>query len=215
VQAVGKVIPELNGKLTGMAMRVPTQNVSVVDLTVRLKEAATYEDIKTAVKQAAEGPLAGILLYTEDEIVSSDLNGHTASSIFDAKAGISLVSKSLPLQYRTIRDADTEAERPLRQGHLLVRQRVGLLPPCLRPDRLHRQGRCRVNAFPSFSMAGLDSWGGGGGGDWKKKKGFKQKMGGVWVSLLSVPVVVIVKCVLRCALPRADDFLLAAVGRPT
>jgi len=212
VQAVGKVIPELNGKLTGMAMRVPTQNVSVVDLTVRLKEAATYEDIKTAVKQAAEGPLAGILLYTEDEIVSSDLNGHTASSIFDAKAGISLVSKSLPLQYRTIRDADTEAERPLRQGHLLVRQRVGLLPPCLRPDRLHRQGRCRVNAFPSFSMAGLDSWGGGNG---KKKNWFTQIMAAVWVSLLSVPVVIIVKCVLRCALPRADDFLLAAVGRPT
>jgi len=89
-KAVGKVIPELNGKLTGMSMRVPTQNVSVVDLTVRLEKATTYEDIKTAIKQAAEGPLAGILAYTEDEIVSSDLNGHPASSIFDAKAGISL-----------------------------------------------------------------------------------------------------------------------------
>ncbi|KAA8906665.1 glyceraldehyde-3-phosphate dehydrogenase [Sphaerosporella brunnea] len=89
-KAVGKVIPELNGKLTGMSMRVPTQNVSVVDLTVRLEKPATYEDIKTAVKEAAAGPLAGILDYTEDEIVSSDMNGNTASSIFDAKAGISL-----------------------------------------------------------------------------------------------------------------------------
>jgi glyceraldehyde 3-phosphate dehydrogenase len=89
-KAVGKVIPELNGKLTGMSMRVPTQNVSVVDLTVRLEKSATYEDIKTAVKEAAAGPLAGILDYTEDEIVSSDMNGNPASSIFDAKAGISL-----------------------------------------------------------------------------------------------------------------------------
>ncbi|KAF8544858.1 glyceraldehyde 3-phosphate dehydrogenase [Trichophaea hybrida] len=89
-KAVGKVIPELNGKLTGMSMRVPTQNVSVVDLTVRLEKPATYEDIKNAVKEAAAGPLAGILDYTEDEIVSSDMNGNPASSIFDAKAGISL-----------------------------------------------------------------------------------------------------------------------------
>ncbi|KAF8249802.1 glyceraldehyde 3-phosphate dehydrogenase [Wilcoxina mikolae CBS 423.85] len=89
-KAVGKVIPELNGKLTGMAMRVPTQNVSVVDLTARLEKPATYEDIKNAVKEAAAGPLAGILDYTEDEIVSSDMNGNPASSIFDAKAGISL-----------------------------------------------------------------------------------------------------------------------------
>jgi len=89
-KAVGKVIPELNGKLTGMSMRVPTQNVSVVDLTVRLERAATYEQIKTAIKEAAEGPMKGILAYTEDEVVSSDLNGNPNSSIFDAKAGISL-----------------------------------------------------------------------------------------------------------------------------
>jgi len=89
-KAVGKVIPELNGKLTGMAFRVPTQNVSVVDLTVRLEKAASYETIKAAIREAAEGPLKGVLAYTEDEIVSSDLNGHEASSIFDAKAGISL-----------------------------------------------------------------------------------------------------------------------------
>ncbi|CUS11507.1 unnamed protein product [Tuber aestivum] len=89
-KAVGKVIPELNGKLTGMSMRVPTQNVSVVDLTIRLKNGASYDQIKKAVKEAAEGPYKGLIAYTEDELVSSDLNGHQASCIFDAKAGISL-----------------------------------------------------------------------------------------------------------------------------
>jgi len=89
-KAVGKVIPELNGKLTGMAMRVPTHNVSVVDLTVRLEKDATYDEIKQAIKEAANGPLKGILEYTEDDVVSSDLNGNPASSIFDAKAGIPL-----------------------------------------------------------------------------------------------------------------------------
>ncbi|PUU75953.1 glyceraldehyde 3-phosphate dehydrogenase [Tuber borchii] len=89
-KAVGKVIPELNGKLTGMAMRVPVQNGSVVDLTVRLKNGASYDQIKKAVKEAAEGPYKGIIAYTEEELVSSDVNGHEASTIFDAKAGISL-----------------------------------------------------------------------------------------------------------------------------
>ncbi|KAH0542595.1 glycerol-3-phosphate dehydrogenase [Glutinoglossum americanum] len=89
-KAVGKVIPELNGKLTGMAMRVPTSNVSVVDLTVRLEKPASYDEIKAVIKIAAEGELKGILAYTEDEIVSTDLNGNNNSSIFDAKAGISL-----------------------------------------------------------------------------------------------------------------------------
>lgn len=89
-KAVGKVIPELNGKLTGMSMRVPTQNVSVVDLTVRLEKGATYEQIKDSIKEAANGPLKGILDYSEDDLVSTDLNGNNASSIFDAKAGISL-----------------------------------------------------------------------------------------------------------------------------
>jgi len=89
-KAVGKVIPELNGKLTGMSMRVPTQNVSVVDLTVRIEKGASYDDIKATIKAAAEGDLKGILAYTEDDIVSSDMNGNTNSSIFDAKAGISL-----------------------------------------------------------------------------------------------------------------------------
>lgn len=89
-KAVGKVIPELNGKLTGMAFRVPTADVSVVDLTVRLAKPAKYDDIKAAIKQASENELKGILAYTEDEVVSSDFIGDHHSSIFDAKAGISL-----------------------------------------------------------------------------------------------------------------------------
>ncbi|MCL1996700.1 MAG: type I glyceraldehyde-3-phosphate dehydrogenase [Defluviitaleaceae bacterium] len=89
-KAVGKVIPELNGKLTGMAFRIPTLNVSVVDLTCRLEKGASYEDIKKAVKKAADGELKGILAYTEDDVVSSDFIGEPATSVFDAKAGISL-----------------------------------------------------------------------------------------------------------------------------
>lgn len=89
-KAVGKVLPALNGKLTGMAFRVPTPDVSVVDLTVRIEKAATYDEIKKAIKEASEGPLKGILGYTEDEVVSTDFVGDARSSIFDAKAGISL-----------------------------------------------------------------------------------------------------------------------------
>jgi len=89
-KAVGKVIPDLNGKLTGMAFRVPTANVSVVDLTARLNKGAKYEDICAAIKEAANGPLKGILGYTDEEVVSTDFIGDTHSSIFDAKAGISL-----------------------------------------------------------------------------------------------------------------------------
>jgi glyceraldehyde 3-phosphate dehydrogenase len=89
-KAVGKVIPELNGKLTGMAFRVPTPDVSVVDLTVRLAKATTYEDICAKIKEYSEGKLKGILGYTEDEVVSTDFVGDTHSSIFDAKAGIQL-----------------------------------------------------------------------------------------------------------------------------
>ncbi|CAI2373440.1 unnamed protein product [Moneuplotes crassus] len=89
-KAVGKVIPELNGKLTGMAFRVPTVNVSVVDLTVRLDKSTSYEDICKKVKEASEGSLAGILGYTEDSVVSTDFTTDKRSSIFDANAGIML-----------------------------------------------------------------------------------------------------------------------------
>ena len=92
-KAVGVVLPELNGKLTGMAFRVPTTNVSVVDLTVNLKTAASYAEICAAMKAASEGELAGVLGYTEDEVVSTDFNGETCTSIFDSKAGIALTDK--------------------------------------------------------------------------------------------------------------------------
>lgn len=138
-KAVGKVIPELNGKLTGMSMRVPTANVSVVDLTARLEKPASYETIKKAIKEASEGELKGILGYTEDEIVSSDMCGANESSIFDAKAGISLNDNFVKLvswcKFGLI---------PLYKYFLLTflsrRQRVGLLPPCPRPPGLHCQG---------------------------------------------------------------------------
>ena len=89
-KAVGKVIPELSGKLTGMSFRVPTLDVSVVDLTCRLEKPASYEDIKAAVKRASEGEMKGILGYTEDAVVSSDFITDPRTSIFDAEAGISL-----------------------------------------------------------------------------------------------------------------------------
>ena len=89
-RAVGKVIPSLSGKLTGMAFRVPTPNVSVVDLTVNLERGASYDTIKATMRAAAEGPMAGILGYTEEAVVSTDFLGETCTSIFDASAGIAL-----------------------------------------------------------------------------------------------------------------------------
>lgn len=89
-KAVGKVIPELNGKLTGMAFRVPTPDVSVVDLTCRLEKPASYAAICAVMKAASEGELKGVLGYTEDEVVSNDFIGEVCTSVFDAKAGISL-----------------------------------------------------------------------------------------------------------------------------
>jgi glyceraldehyde 3-phosphate dehydrogenase len=96
-KAVGKVIPELNGKLTGMAFRVPTVNVSVVDLTCRLAKPAKYEEIKAAMKAAAEGPMKGIIGYTEDDVVSSDMIGEACTCVFDAKAGIALNDRFVKL----------------------------------------------------------------------------------------------------------------------
>lgn len=89
-KAVGKVIPSLNGKLTGMSFRVPTPDVSVVDLTVNLAKPATYAEICAAMKAASEGPMKGVLGYTEDEVVSNDFVGELCTSVFDAKAGIAL-----------------------------------------------------------------------------------------------------------------------------
>ncbi|GMC39732.1 unnamed protein product [Saccharomyces cerevisiae] len=96
-KAVGKVLPELQGKLTGMAFRVPTVDVSVVDLTVKLDKETTYDEIKKVVKAAAEGKLKGVLGYTEDAVVSSDFLGDSHSSIFDASAGIQLSPKFVKL----------------------------------------------------------------------------------------------------------------------
>ena len=96
-KAVGRVIPELNGKLTGMAFRVPTPNVSVVDLTVNLAKPASYEAIKAAMKAASEGPMAGILGYTEDDVVSTDFLGESCTSVFDAGAGIALTDTFVKL----------------------------------------------------------------------------------------------------------------------
>ncbi|KAH8284533.1 hypothetical protein KR018_003340, partial [Drosophila ironensis] len=89
-KAVGKVIPELEGKLTGMAFRVPVHNVSVVDLTCRTKSPAKMKDIQAAMKKAAKGDMKGVLGYTDEELVSSDINGSTLTSVFDSKACISL-----------------------------------------------------------------------------------------------------------------------------
>jgi glyceraldehyde 3-phosphate dehydrogenase len=114
-KAVGKVLPDLNGKLTGMSFRVPTPDVSVVDLTVRLAKPATAAELNAALKAAAEsGPLKGILGFTDDEVVSTDFLGDTRSSIVDAKAGIALNDNF--------------------QGHFVVRQRGWLLPPLRRSD---------------------------------------------------------------------------------
>ena len=96
-KAVGKGIPELNGKLTGMSFRVPTLDVSVVDLTVNLAKPATYAEICEAIKKASEGELKGILGYTDEDVVSSDFLGDTRTSIFDAKAGIALTDKFVKL----------------------------------------------------------------------------------------------------------------------
>merc|ERR1719313_1588311 len=89
-KAVGKVIPELNGILTGMAFRVPTADVSVVDLTCKLKKEASYDDIMAAIKEASETTMKGVLSWSNDEVVSTDFIGNKFSSIFDVKAGIAL-----------------------------------------------------------------------------------------------------------------------------
>jgi glyceraldehyde 3-phosphate dehydrogenase len=96
-KAVGRVIPELNGKLTGMAFRVPTPDVSVVDLTVNLAKPTSYEQVKAAMKAASQAELAGILGYTEDDVVSNDFLGESCTSVFDAGAGIALTDTFMKL----------------------------------------------------------------------------------------------------------------------
>ena len=96
-KAVGRVIPELNGKLTGMAFRVPTPDVSVVDLTVNLANPTSYEEVKHAMKSASQNGLSGILGYTEDPIVSNDLLGESCTSVFDAQAGMALNDQFMKL----------------------------------------------------------------------------------------------------------------------
>ena len=96
-KAVGKVIPELNKKLTGMAFRVPTSDVSVVDLTVELNKAASYEEICAAIEAASEGSMKGVLGYTEEKVVSTDFRGEACTSVFDAEAGIALDSTFVKL----------------------------------------------------------------------------------------------------------------------
>jgi glyceraldehyde 3-phosphate dehydrogenase len=107
-KAVGLVLPQLKGKLTGMSFRVPVADVSVVDLVVRLKTPTSYEDIKAAMKEASEGELKGILGYTEDEVVSEDFKGDARTSIFDAKAGIALTTTLLKLYLGTITSGVTQ-----------------------------------------------------------------------------------------------------------
>ena len=107
-KAVGKVISELNGKLTGMSMRVPTLDVSVVDLTVNLAKPATYDEICAAMKEASEGELKGVLGYTEEDVVSSDFLGDTRTSIFDKKAGIQLT----PTFVKVVSWYDTKSATP-------------------------------------------------------------------------------------------------------
>ncbi|MCJ1323439.1 hypothetical protein MMC10_000099 [Thelotrema lepadinum] len=119
-KAVGKVIPELNGKLTGMSMRVPTSNVSVVDLTCRIEKGASYDEIKKAIKDASEGELKGIMSYTEDAIVSTDLKGDTNSSIFDASAGIALKKVPTPNFVKLVAWYDNEWGYSRRVLDLLV-----------------------------------------------------------------------------------------------
>jgi glyceraldehyde 3-phosphate dehydrogenase len=96
-KAVGKVIPALNKKLTGMAFRVPTSDVSVVDLTVELEKPASYEEICAVIKAASEGAMKGVLAYTDQKVVSTDFRGETNTSVFDAEAGLALDSTFVKL----------------------------------------------------------------------------------------------------------------------
>lgn len=171
-KAVGKVIPSLNGKLTGMSFRIPTSDVSVVDLVARLEKGATYDQIKATIKKASESPeLKGILGYTEDEVVSTDFVGSTESSIFDAKAGIALNDNFVKLISWYDNEVST-SDGPAQPGHregapyngyasrfayrTSLTLSVRLLPPCVRPDRLRcQEGQgVQVNPVADVVVAG-------------------------------------------------------------
>ena len=131
-KAVGKVIPELNGKLTGMSFRVPVVDVSVVDLTAKLTKGASYDDIKATLKNASETSMKGVLMYTDEDVVSSDFIGNTHTSIFDAKAGTFLTCHFIFYSFHRHRP-----HRQIRQARLLVRQRSRLLRQVPRPHHAH------------------------------------------------------------------------------
>lgn len=156
-KAVGKVIPQLNGKLTGMSMRVPTSNVSVVDLTCRLEKGATYDEIKAAIKEAAEGPLKGIsfsLPLPERTKQKADIETPRSPCLHRGRGRLLRHERQPRLVYLR-RQGRHLAQQQLRQARQLVRQRVGLQPSRPRPPRLHRQGRCRsqVNCFRGNARA--------------------------------------------------------------
>lgn len=149
-KAVGKVIPDLNGKLTGMSMRVPTANVSVVDLTCRIEKGASYEEIKKAIKAAAEGELKGECPYNPPPLFS--LTRLVCGTMTDSAPRHPRVHRGRRRLHRhdgqqqlvhLRRQGRYLAQRQLRQGRLVVRQRVGLLAPRPRPPGLHLQGRRR------------------------------------------------------------------------
>jgi glyceraldehyde 3-phosphate dehydrogenase len=139
-KAVGKVIPDLNGKLTGMSMRVPTANVSVVDLTCRIEKGASYEEITAALKEAANGELKGekpSINTTQIHKLTCDLPRH--SRLHRGRHRLQRLERQPSLFHRRWQGRYL-AQQELRQARLLVRQRVGLLPPCYRPFGLHCQG---------------------------------------------------------------------------
>jgi glyceraldehyde 3-phosphate dehydrogenase len=140
-KAVGKVIPELNGKLTGMSLRVPTSNVSVVDLTCRLQKEASYDEIKAAIKEASEGDLKGEFTF-ECVLKYNFANDHPRHSrLHRGRDRLERYQRQRQL-FHLRRPGWYLAQQELRQAYQLVRQRVGLLPPCPGPPGLRRQGRC-------------------------------------------------------------------------
>ena len=177
-KAVGKVIPELNGKLTGMAFRVPTPDVSVVDLTVRLQKPASKEAIDQALLEASKSDkMSGILGYTNEPIVSTDLLSTTVSSMYDSQVCL--------FPFPNINTAQTKpptgvhrTERPVREADLLVRQRVRVLLPCHRPGSVHPQEAVDGVAFlphanPPHLQKTFKKY-------WKKKKQTKIKTKKRW-----------------------------------